>query len=348
MFARLVWAYPDKEVLLAQYNSVVATIESEQRLTKAALQAAKLVTLPAPPATQTLRRDAMVESDAIVPKLAKVERTKNAITDEEQWFVRNELRLPVFFVPPAGDFLFAPGTLSSTTVASSLSGFVYTEYEPSRRFLEEPPPPELPTSYGTMPLSRAIASAPYVLGIYAERVVAVFEGDALVALFDFEAYAHPPASRTENVKIGDARVTTRSGTVTGEIVVAAASITLDLRFALAREGVLYVEHANLSSAKDNLKQNAYITAVDLASGELLWRSAPLVANAFDFAIVDGGILSGYGFTREPDFLFVLDRKTGAIRQKVALESGPEYIVARAGRVYLRAYSSDYVFAAAGR
>lgn len=49
-------------------------------------------------------------------------------------------------------------------------------------------------------------------------------------------------------------------------------------------------------------------------------------------------------TAEPDFLFVLDMTTGAIVQRVALKSGPEEIVDKDGKLYVRTYDRDYVFA----
>ncbi len=74
-------------------------------------------------------------------------------------------------------------------------------------------PPFIPFAYGTLALSRAIATPPYTVAIYGTDVVAVFEGsDTLLGLFDFSAYAHPPSSRRETVSVGSASVTTAAGT----------------------------------------------------------------------------------------------------------------------------------------
>ncbi|HOO64713.1 MAG TPA: hypothetical protein PK364_12455, partial [Synergistaceae bacterium] len=42
----------------------------------------------------------------------------------------------------------------------------------------------------------------------------------------------------------------------------------------------------------------------LATGEVLWRSAPLVSNCSNFARSGDGIITGYGFTEEDDYLYV--------------------------------------------
>ena len=57
-------------------------------------------------------------------------------------------------------------------------------------------------------------------------------------------------------------------------------------------------------------QNGYITALDPRTGKLKWRSAPLTCNTSNFLLDGDAIIAGYGFTEEPDFLYVLDRKTG--------------------------------------
>ena len=56
-----------------------------------------------------------------------------------------------------------------------------------------------------------------------------------------------------------------------------------------------------------------------------------------------GRASGYGFTAEPDFLFVLDMKTGEVVEKTKVKSGPEVILDKSGELYVRTYDHDYVF-----
>lgn len=55
------------------------------------------------------------------------------------------------------------------------------------------------------------------------------------------------------------------------------------------------------------------------------------------------LVTGYGFTGEPDWLYLLSRATGAIVSRTKLRSGPDAIVEKNGRHYVRTYDTDYVF-----
>jgi len=344
LFGRLAAAYPDHEVLVAQYNAVGQRIARAQEAAKRRLEAARPRAPEPPPAAYTLARRAPV-ADPVVPRLTKLSEKPNTVTDEDRWFSANGIHLPEYFVPPQGDAIFAPGVISSKTVVDLLTGFTFTELEPSPRFHPAALPVEIPLAYGTLPLTRAIDSDPYVVAIYGDRVVAVFDaarGDA--SLLDLGAYAHPAASRTSDVVVGEVAVTDARGTRKGTLTTKVHEITHDLAFALARDGVLYVEHRNMGYAKESRGQNAYVTALDLTTGEMLWRSAPLVANTHAFALVRGALVCGYGFTAEPDFVYVLDRATGRTAQTVPVRSGPEYVVAKDGKVHVRSYDVDVVLA----
>jgi hypothetical protein len=100
----------------------------------------------------------------------------------------------------------------------------------------------------------------------------------------------------------------------------------------AREaaGVLYVETAHSTYAHSSYGLNAYVNAIDLKRRRLLWRSRALVANSDNFVLLDGVIVSGYGFTAERDYLYALDRANGHVVGRVLLPSAPERIV-RHGR-----------------
>ena len=114
-------------------------------------------------------------------------------------------------------------------------------------------------------------------------------------------------------------------------------------YATVVEEVLYVSHSHPTYAKSSGGKNAFITAIDLKTGKLLWRSAPLVSNASNFVISGDAILSGYGFTNEEDFLFVLNRHTGKTVTKIPVKSGPERIALIGTRLYVRTYNTDYQF-----
>ncbi|MCA9709277.1 MAG: hypothetical protein KDK70_25760, partial [Myxococcales bacterium] len=143
----------------------------------------------------------------------------------------------------------------------------------------------------------------------------------LVAAFDFEAYAHSPKDLPAERMFTDQEV----------------------RWALAQDGVLFVCTAHRTYAASSGGLNAFITALSLPSGELLWQSAPLVCNTRNFLLRDGWILTGYGFTAERDFLYVLDARTGTTVSKTKVKSGPDVILEQLGMLLVRTYDHDYVF-----
>ena len=91
-------------------------------------------------------------------------------------------------------------------------------------------------------------------------------------------------------------------------------------------GVLYVETAHSTYARSSYGLNGYVNAIDLKTKRLRWRSPALVANADNFVLLDGVIVSGYGFTNEADYLYALDRATGHVVGRLPLPTGPQRIV----------------------
>jgi hypothetical protein len=98
------------------------------------------------------------------------------------------------------------------------------------------------------------------------------------------------------------------------------------------DGVLYVQTSHSTYAKSSYGLNGYVNAIDLKTRNLLWRSPALVANADNFVIAGKFIVSGYGFTAESDYLYLLDRGTGHILDRLPLPSAPEFIT-RSGRTF---------------
>ena len=116
-----------------------------------------------------------------------------------------------------------------------------------------------------------------------------------------------------------------------------------IKWATIEGGILYVSHSHNTYAESSNNMNAYITAIDLSDMSVLWRSDALVCNSNDFLIVDNVIISGYGFTAEPDFLYQIDRNTGKTIDKTLLKSAPEYIIKKDSILYVRTYNTDYQF-----
>jgi hypothetical protein len=116
-----------------------------------------------------------------------------------------------------------------------------------------------------------------------------------------------------------------------------------LQWAQEADGVLYAANFHRTYARSSGRQNGYITALDPNTGRMKWRSRSLVCNSTNFLVKGDAIIAGYGFTAEPDFLYVLDRRSGAVAQTVKLKSGPSWILEKGGRIYVRTYNTDYVF-----
>jgi hypothetical protein len=102
-------------------------------------------------------------------------------------------------------------------------------------------------------------------------------------------------------------------------------------------GVLYVETAHSTYASSSYGLNGYLNAIDLKTHKLLWRSAALVANANNFVISGDTIVSGYGFTAEPDYLYALDRHTGRVLARLLVPSAPERIARHGTRLTVDTY-----------
>jgi hypothetical protein len=116
----------------------------------------------------------------------------------------------------------------------------------------------------------------------------------------------------------------------------------DIAWARQKGDVLYVEHRHLTYATATRSRNAYITAVDIESGRILWRSPALVANARTFVASGNMIVSGYGFTAEPDYLYLLSDRTGEVLDRLPLTSAPERIRLHGDRLLVRTYDRDVV------
>ena len=107
--------------------------------------------------------------------------------------------------------------------------------------------------------------------------------------------------------------------------------------------ILYVSHGHHTYAESSKGMNAYITAIDLNSYAVLWRTKPLVCNTNNFLVFDDMIVCGYGFTAEKDYMYVLNKSNGKIAQKLLVKTGPEWIIKKEDQLFVRTYNMDYVF-----
>jgi hypothetical protein len=95
----------------------------------------------------------------------------------------------------------------------------------------------------------------------------------------------------------------------------------DIRF---DGGTLYFNEACQSYSKEANGRCSSLVAVDTAAKKVMWRSPPLTSNGM-FTVAGKHLITGYGFTAEPDFLFVVKRSDGSIAQRIPVATGPQHI-----------------------
>ena len=114
----------------------------------------------------------------------------------------------------------------------------------------------------------------------------------------------------------------------------------DVRYAGGR---LYFNEACQSYAREAGGACSSLLAVDPVAGTVEWRTPPLTSN--NVILLHGPyIVAGYGFTAEPDSLFLLDRATGRILDRQPLDSAQGYLEMVNGELVVVTTSQVYRFA----
>ena len=121
-----------------------------------------------------------------------------------------------------------------------------------------------------------------------------------------------------------------------------SACTQFIRYAILTDDVLYVEMSHYGYASEE-PDSAYIAAIDVSTGEVLFKTEPLTANAGNFRIVGDTIICGYGFTAEPDHIYLLDRYTGERYSEIPVNSAPAQFEVVGDELYVATYNTEYVF-----
>lgn len=108
------------------------------------------------------------------------------------------------------------------------------------------------------------------------------------------------------------------------------------------EGILYFTHYHNTYANFSCGLNGYISALDLETNKILWTTKPLTCNS-NFVVYGDYIITGYGFTNEPDYLYIIDKSNGGFIKKVSLANAPGVIGMRENHIFVRTYSYEYEF-----
>lgn len=108
------------------------------------------------------------------------------------------------------------------------------------------------------------------------------------------------------------------------------------------DDILYVAIGH-NTYTESAPKNGYMTAIDLKDASVIWKSAPCVTNARNFAIIDDTIVCGYGFTSEPDNLNLLNITDGELVKQIPLKTMADYIICKGNTLYVRTYNTNYTF-----
>lgn len=186
-------------------------------------------------------------------------------------------------------------------------------------------PPGVPPTLGGQPLRRILFGAVDVLvydGNY-ERppILAGWDRQAqrITFAFDFQNWRRPP-----QVKRGDE-----------------AFVDMGIGWAQVAGDRLYVSHFHRTYAASSGGLNGFLVALRLEDGAVVFSSDPLVANSATFAVVGGVVITGYGFTAEPDYIYALSAVDGLTLTRLRLHTAPEDIAVRRDQVLIRAYDRLY-------
>jgi hypothetical protein len=113
----------------------------------------------------------------------------------------------------------------------------------------------------------------------------------------------------------------------------------DVRYA---NGKLYFNESCQSYAREAGGRCSSLVRVDPVTRRVEWRTPPRVSNGI--FILDGTlVIAGYGFTAEPDSVRVIDRETGRILAATGVDTAPEYLEVKDGRLYVMTSWSLYVY-----
>ena len=112
----------------------------------------------------------------------------------------------------------------------------------------------------------------------------------------------------------------------------------DMRYA---DGVFYFNEACQSYSKEAQVKCSSLVAVDPLTRTLLWRTRPLVSNA-TFVVAGRYLITGYGFTAEPDALFIVRRSDGKITSTTPIPSAHDTLALAPSGILTVSTQSDTV------
>jgi len=125
----------------------------------------------------------------------------------------------------------------------------------------------------------------------------------------------------------------------GDIVREKQYIVDDVRY---EAPILYFNAACLSYAKEQRNKCSTLYAYDTQKKRLLWHSRYLTSRNI-FILTDKFVITGYGFTAEPDYLYILRKTDGKVVKKIKLDSALDYLEMKENQLHVITYNNHYIF-----
>ncbi len=88
--------------------------------------------------------------------------------------------------------------------------------------------------------------------------------------------------------------------------------------------------------------STFMMALDL-EGNVLWRSEKRLANSRNFVIIKNTIITGFGSSYDPDFIYTLDINTGKVLDKISVKKAVDYFIKKDDLLYVSTYNREYVY-----
>lgn len=107
------------------------------------------------------------------------------------------------------------------------------------------------------------------------------------------------------------------------------------------DGHVYFNQACNSYSKDQGGKCSNLFSYDIKGKKLAWKTGYLISNDI-FLVEKDFIVSSYGFTGELDFIYLINRSTGAVIGKYPVKSKPNYMEIKDRQLYVIDYK-DYVY-----
>jgi hypothetical protein len=108
-------------------------------------------------------------------------------------------------------------------------------------------------------------------------------------------------------------------------------------------GHIYFNQACVSYSNEQGGYCSYLFSYNIKNKSLDWKTNRLTSNGI-FLVEKDYIISGYGFTQEKDYIFLINRKNGQLIDKYLINSDPQYMEMHDGNLFVVDYNGNvYTF-----